>query len=236
MTPNETVDTSRLNPAELVRRIMAGDPDAEADLYQIFSKGVRFLMMRKLGNSSAVDDELHTSFIITVEAIRNGALREPERLMGFIRTVVLRRIAEYIEQTVFNRNRNVEPEWDLMRDQRAPADQMLIERQHRELAWQVLQEMSTQDREVLVRFYLKEETPERICREMHLTGTQYRLLKHRAKAKFAAQGLRKLTIRPLPDHRAAKPTTRTHEFRTPITEFSMPTPPAANGWGAGASV
>jgi len=202
MKPDQTVGSPQVgNPAELVRRIREGDPEAEAELYHIFSKGVRFLMIRKLGNCSAVDDELHTSFIITIQAIRSGALREPSRLMGFIRTVVLRRVAETIEQAVFSRNRTVDPESDVLRDQSTSADQTLMERQRQEIAWKVLQEMSENDRDVLVRFYLKEQTPERICREMHLTGTQYRLLKHRAKARFAEQGHRKLTIRPLPGTR-----------------------------------
>ncbi|HLY18751.1 MAG TPA: sigma-70 family RNA polymerase sigma factor [Bryobacteraceae bacterium] len=176
---------------------MRGDPEAEAQLYQVFSTGVRFLMLRKLGNASVVEDELHTSFIITIEAIRNGVVREPERLMGFIRTVISRRIAEHIDQQVFRRNRMVDAGEFVIRDKHVPTDQALMERQRGEIARKVLQEMSASDREVLVRFYLEEQTPERICREMHLTGTQYRLLKHRAKVRFAERGHRKLTIRPI---------------------------------------
>jgi len=198
----KSVSSSRtIDPADLVHRIMRGDPDAEADLYHIFSTGVRFLMMRKLGRSSAVEDELHTSFIITVEAIRNGSLREPERLMGFVRTVVLRRMAEHINHEVFRRNHTVDTADYVIRDRRVSADQMLIERQQREVARQVLEEMAENDRQVLVRFYLEEQTPERICREMNLTETQFRLLKHRAKARFAQKGLRKITIRPLWNNR-----------------------------------
>jgi len=183
-------------PAELVSRIRSGDPDAEAALYRVFSTGVRFLLMRRFGRASALDDELHTSFIITVEAIRNGAVREPDRLMGFIRTVVLRRMAEHINEQVFRRNHTVDATDYVIRDRRLTADQMLMRAQQRAVARQVLQELSANDREVLVRFYLEEQPPERICREMHLTSTQFRLLKHRAKARFALKGQRKLTVRP----------------------------------------
>jgi RNA polymerase sigma-70 factor (ECF subfamily) len=182
-------------PADLVHRIMREDPEAEAQLYHIFSTGVRFLMMRRLRNSSMLEDELHTSFIITIQAIRSGMLREPERLMGFVRTVVSRRIAELIDGEVFRRNHTVSAREQVIRDKRLSADQMLIERQKLEIAREILQEMSASDREVLVRFYLEEQTPERICREMNLTGTQYRLLKHRAKIKFAERGQRKLAVR-----------------------------------------
>ena len=195
MELTQTPRDSRTASAELVRRIMRGDSQAEAELYGIFSQGVRFLMMRKLGNRALVEDELHTSFIITIEAIRSGAVREPERLMGFIRTVVQRRIADSIDHEVFKRNRTQPVEEYLLHDQCEPADQMLIEREKGEIARRVLQGMPASDREVLVRFYLEEQSPERIRREMHLTANQYRLLKHRAKARFAERGQRKLCVR-----------------------------------------
>ena len=200
-------DSCPPKPAELVHRIEQGDPEAEAQLYRIFDTGVRFLMMRKLGNSSALEDELHSSFIITVESIRKGMVREPERLMGFVRTVVLRRIAEHIQHEVFRRNRTVDLGDFVLRDQHVSADQALMERQKGEIAREVLGEMPAHDREVLVRFYLQEQSPERICREMHLTPTQYRLLKHRAKARFAQRGQRKLTVRPFWRRQAGKPMT-----------------------------
>jgi DNA-directed RNA polymerase specialized sigma24 family protein len=37
-----------------------------------------------------LDDRVHDTFLIVVQAISKGDLREPERLMGFVRTVVRR--------------------------------------------------------------------------------------------------------------------------------------------------
>jgi len=51
-------------------------------------------------------------------------------------------------------------------------------------------EVEPEQRDVLVRFYLKGETPDRICREMNLTQNQFRLLKSRAKARFGLLGRR----------------------------------------------
>ncbi len=61
-----------------------------------------------------------------------------------------------------------------------------------ELARSVLGMMSERDREILTRFYLSEQTQEQICDEMDLTETQFRLLKSRAKARFAEVGKKKL--------------------------------------------
>jgi len=54
----------------------------------------------------------------------------------------------------------------------------------------VLKEISDRDREVLMRFYVHEQSYETICQEMGLTYNQFRLLKSRAKARFGKLGRR----------------------------------------------
>ena len=67
-----------------------------------------------------------------------------------------------------------------------------IERQNGQLAMRVLNSIAKRDREVLVRFYLQEQTPDEICQAMQLTETQFRLIKSRAKARFGELGKRRL--------------------------------------------
>jgi RNA polymerase sigma-70 factor, ECF subfamily len=59
----------------------------------------------------------------------------------------------------------------------------------------ILRSIGKRDREVLIRFYLEEQTPERICREMGLTETQFRLIKSRAKARFGELGKRRFALK-----------------------------------------
>lgn len=77
---------------DLVERIRCGDPSGMTDLYALFSRGVRFYLCRQLGPQE-LDDKVHDTFLIVVQAIRRGELREPERLMGFVRTIVRRQVA-----------------------------------------------------------------------------------------------------------------------------------------------
>lgn len=53
---------------------------------------------------------------------------------------------------------------------------------------QVLAELSDRDREILTRFYVREQSQDQICSEMTLTVAQFRLLKSRAKAHFKELG------------------------------------------------
>src|SRR5207237_9053234 len=80
----------------LVERIRAGDPSAMEELYAVFAKGVRFYLWRQLGPQD-LDDKVHDVFLIITQSIQKGELREPERLMGYVRTIVRRQVAAYID-------------------------------------------------------------------------------------------------------------------------------------------
>jgi hypothetical protein len=94
-------DSSQLaiNWAEVVSRIRRNEAQGLEELYRVFSRGIRFYLCRQL-NSQDLDDKIHDAFVIVVQAIRRGELREPERLMGFVRTVVRRQVAGYIDEAV----------------------------------------------------------------------------------------------------------------------------------------
>src|SRR5258708_33714415 len=81
--------------AQLVAQIRAGDARGVEELYRLFCRGVRFYLCRQLGLQD-LDDKVHDTFLLVLQAIQKGDLREPERLMGFIRTVVRRRVATHI--------------------------------------------------------------------------------------------------------------------------------------------
>src|SRR5450432_3281803 len=85
--------------AQVVERIRQGDDAAMEELYAYFGKGVRYFLLRTLGGDE-LDDRVHDVFIVVAAAIRNGELRDPARLMGYVRTVVRRTIAGVIQDNV----------------------------------------------------------------------------------------------------------------------------------------
>lgn len=178
--------------ADLVSRIRAGDHAGMEELYRVFCRGIRFYLCRQLGGQE-LDDKVHDSFLIVVHAIQRGELREPERLMGFVRTVVRRQVAAYIDKAIHRRRDEVDMDTVIrLVDVGTNPETTAMAQQKTELARSVLEEMSERDREILTRFYLREQPQEQICEEMDLTETQFRLLKSRAKARFADAGRRRL--------------------------------------------
>jgi RNA polymerase sigma-70 factor, ECF subfamily len=176
----------------LVAQIKAGDDAGMEQLYKLFSRGIRYYLCRQLGPQE-LEDKVHDTFLIVVNAIRRGDLREPERLMGFVRTVVRRQVAAYIETAVTTRRDQTDLETGVtVADKKQNPEQEAIGREKAALMKSALDALSQRDREILVRFYLKEQPQEKICEEMELTETQFRLLKSRAKAKFGEIGKKKL--------------------------------------------
>jgi RNA polymerase sigma-70 factor, ECF subfamily len=176
--------------AQVVQQIKLGDEAGMRELYAAFGRGVKLLFSRTLGPQDT-DDKVHDTFVIVIKAIRDGDVREPDRLMSYVRTVVRRQIAGWIDTTVQNRRDQLEVDTSFV-DARANPEQTAIGMQERALMRQLLRELSTRDVEVLTRFYLHEQTPRQICSDLRLTEKQFQLLKSRAKARFAELVKRKL--------------------------------------------
>ncbi|MEQ1948640.1 MAG: sigma-70 family RNA polymerase sigma factor [Bryobacteraceae bacterium] len=205
--PEESLRTGPANEAadaaeyamwvDLVDRIRSGQTDGMAELYHLFSTGIRFFLCRQLG-AQELDDKVHDTFVVVVQAIRKGELREPERLMGFVRTVVRRQVAAHIDKAIHTRREQMDMETTLrIADPRGNPEEAAMFRQRVEIIRKVLDELPARDKEILTRFYLREQSQEQICREMELTETQFRLLKSRAKARFGEIGKKKLASKAL---------------------------------------
>ncbi len=180
----------------MVEQIRAGDPAGDEALYRSLASGARLFLQRRLATED-VEDRVHDLFVIVVETIRRGELREPERLMGFVRTVLNRQLSHGISRIIHTRQTSIDLEsaGELTTADPTPEQQAAIH-QKVTLMKEVLRKMSDREFEVLTRFYLREQPPERIRAEMGLTQTQFNLLKSRAKAKLTALMQRRLARNP----------------------------------------
>lgn len=71
--------------ADLVQRIGSGaDDGAEAELCRRMAPRIRLYGLRHLRDAQAAEDLAQEVLIITIEALRAGRLREPEKLASFV--------------------------------------------------------------------------------------------------------------------------------------------------------
>lgn len=179
---------------ELVKNVRENRPEGLDQLYGVFR--TLSASLRRYIRFEEFDDRFHDVFVVVIEAIRDGKLREPGALPGFIHGVA--RISSCATIGLRARERRLMPsvrQIDSLRVAATPEDHF----EHLERVAFVrglLASASARDREILTRFYLYEQTRQQICDEMDLTETQFRLAKSRAKARV---GRRYLEQSPLSD-------------------------------------
>lgn len=169
----------------IIGLILAGDSRGEEMLYTALTKGLRYLAIRKLGHEQA-DECVHDTFIALLEKIKAGALREPAALFKYARVILERKIGVIYDE---RRKQPNDVDFETIANTRsdgAPSSYQDLETAMKtRIMQQGLSLLQTREREILVRFYLQEQTQEQIRSEMGLTETQYRLLKSRSKQKLA---------------------------------------------------
>ena len=172
----------------LVSRIRSGDSGAMGELYGAFCDRTSGYLRHRLGNQD-VTDLTHDVFLVVVEAIRQNQLHDPARLMGFVKTVLQRKIAAHLKATLRRRNleQDITAEFS-MADSGARPDDAVECRERTQIMQRVFSSLTQREREILERFYLQEQSANQIREEMKLTCTNYRVLKSRAKAKFGKTG------------------------------------------------
>ena len=172
----------------LVSRIRSGDSAAMGELYGAFCDRTSGYLRHRLGNQD-VTDLTHDVFLVVVEAIRRNQLHDPTRLMGFVKTVLQRKIAAHLRSAMRRRNfeQDITEQFSVA-DAGARPDDAAESCERAQIMQRVFSSLSQREREILERFYLQEQSAGQIREEMKLTCTNYRVLKSRAKAKFGKTG------------------------------------------------
>jgi RNA polymerase sigma-70 factor (ECF subfamily) len=181
--------------SELVEKICSREPSGMEDLYRAFYKSIRFHVFRSLGPQD-LEDRVHDIFLAITESIQKGDLREPRFLTAYIRTIVRRQIACLLDNVIHTRRTYTDLETiGPVSDRNPTPERNAIEQENFKFAMRILKALPARDRNILIRFYLMEQEPDQICREMNLTETQFRLVKSRAKARFGELGKARLARR-----------------------------------------
>jgi RNA polymerase sigma-70 factor (ECF subfamily) len=74
-----------LKDADLASRIGSGsDPEAETELFHRMAPRIRLYGLRHLRDAHAAEDLVQQVVLTTLEALRGGRLREPDKLASFV--------------------------------------------------------------------------------------------------------------------------------------------------------
>ena len=179
--------------AQLVHRVQRGDPGADEDLANFVVNYVRYFFGREFGRAGEHEDRAHEVYISVLTAIRNGQLRDPERLVAFCSVVARRQVFARLHAAKRSKVAAYDVEIHQLPSPGSPFEDHVY-RERIEVMARAMNQLSQLHREILERFYLKEQDEVTICRDMNLTSTQFRLAKSRAKAKLGLIGQRFLRL------------------------------------------
>ena len=173
---------------DLVRRIMAGDRGAEAELVERFGEGLVFLLRRWTRDRTTAEDLYQETLRLALEKVRKGEVREPDKLAGFLRSLARNLATHHYRRgsTREDRERELDdttaavPGGDTME----PLTRLLAA-EKAGLVRRLIGELAAdRDRQVLFRFYIAEEEKERICADLGLNGPEFNVVLFRARQRY----------------------------------------------------
>lgn len=173
--------------AEVVDNVRNGSPEGLEQLYRVF-RMISGSLRRQVGFQD-YEDRMHDIFLLVVDAIREGRVREPGALPSYIHGVArLSTCSKIGIRARHQRLSGVLQHWETSRSERDTPEDQLAEQQRVKIMRELLSTLSDREREVLTRFYLREQSKEQICAELNITSTQFRLTKSRAKQRLGRMG------------------------------------------------
>ncbi|HYN19591.1 MAG TPA: RNA polymerase sigma factor [Thermoanaerobaculia bacterium] len=172
--------------AELVRRILSGDPAAETELVHRFSRALTFLLRRLTRDDAAADDLYQETFRLVIEKVRGGELREPERLPGFVSSMARNLFLSSARRRGKRQKMHDEPEAAETAPDPAPGQlAKLLVKERAATVRQVLAELrNDRDREILSRYYIADEDKDDICRDLDLSDLHFNRVLFRARQRY----------------------------------------------------
>ena len=177
------MDQGGLEDAELARRIAAAgeriDADAESQLYRRLAPRVRLYGLRHLRDPHAAHDLVQQVLLMTLERLRAGKLREPEKIASFVLGMCRMTVLE-IRRGTWRRERLLETYGQTAEAVDAPEPLAL----DADRLAQCLQALAERERSVVSLTFLAEKPSEDVAKALGLSAGNVRVIRHRALARL----------------------------------------------------
>jgi RNA polymerase sigma-70 factor, ECF subfamily len=169
--------------AELVAKIRSGDQKAEEQLAERYRRGVLLMVTRDTGDPTIAEDLCQDIFVKTFQAIKQGQIREPEKLPAFIWSLAKFVITEYFRKLRKYKMEVIED--DQFVDSASTQYDQLLQKEKSQIICRAINEVKkAKYRKLLRRYYIDEEDKERICQELGISSRQFNVTLCRARKQL----------------------------------------------------
>jgi RNA polymerase sigma-70 factor (ECF subfamily) len=148
--------------------------EAESELYRLLAPRVRRYGLRHLRDAHAASDLMQQVMALTIEQLRSGQLREPERVLSFVLGAC--------RMTVMDQRRGERRREDLLQrygDALPVADLHIAPRLDHQRVADCLERLPERERSVLVMTFYDDQPSETVGKELGLSAGNVRVIRHR---------------------------------------------------------
>lgn len=181
MPPDSTC--AALDDGALARRIAeagaAPDSAAETELCRRFGRRVRLYGLRHLRDPQAAADLVQHVLLVTLERLRAGELREPERIASFVLGTCRMTVLEIRRGT--RRREALLETWGGAAEAFEAPEPLVLDPDR--LAG-CLQALSERERSVVVLSFFADRPADEVGAELSISGGNVRVIRHRALARL----------------------------------------------------
>jgi RNA polymerase sigma-70 factor (ECF subfamily) len=176
-------DAETLEDAALARRIAAAgavpDSAAEAALYRRLAPRVRLYGLRHLRDRHAAHDLMQQVLLMTLERLRAGKLREPERIASFV-LGMCRMVVLEIRRGTWRREGLLAAYGDTAEAFEAPEPRAI----DTDRLAGCLQALAERERTVVVQTFFADRSGDELAKDLGLSAGNVRVIRHRALARL----------------------------------------------------
>jgi RNA polymerase sigma-70 factor, ECF subfamily len=179
-------DAPRGEDSTLVAAINDGR-ELQNELYVRYRRPLLQIFLQRRVDRDVAQDLLQRTFLQAIKKIRTEGLRDPSKLGGYLYRTACNLATAYWRGEIARRQDTLPGGLSDLEDEALSLEERI---DHERLARCVRDLMRRlerpRDREVLERFYLREEPKESICRSLELSDLQFNQVLWRARQRFGA--------------------------------------------------
>ncbi len=178
-----------------VERLQAGDFRTQEHFVAYFSELIQLKLRSRLNSPQAIEDVRQETFTRVFVALRDGKLRQPDRLGAFVNSMCNNVLLEHYRSTSGDDSLDDEERPEI------PAANIdvlgaIANKQMAEKIHEILEEMPERDRRLLREVFLEEREKDDVCKDFGVDREYLRVLLYRAKQSFKSLYLKNVAARP----------------------------------------
>jgi RNA polymerase sigma-70 factor, ECF subfamily len=178
-----------------VERLQAGDFRTQEHFVAYFSELIQLKLRSRLNSPQAIEDVRQETFTRVFTALRDGKIRQPDRLGAFVNSMCNNVLLEHYRSSSRDDSLDDEEQPEIPA---ANVDVLgaIANKQMAEKIREILEELPERDRRLLREVFLEERDKDEVCAGFGVDREYLRVLLHRAKLSFKALYLKNVAARP----------------------------------------